>query len=256
MGDADRSVGDGRMIAGPTRAPSPSLDDLLARFELFAALSPATLAALAASGHRRSWDAGRLLFQRGDLGDHMLAIIEGRVRITLATAEGRELMLGRLGPWEVLGELAVIDGEPRSADAVADLPTTAVVLPRATFLEVARERPDLGLALARHLCAVVRSTNLQMESIALYDLRTRLVRFFLFSLRQMHGDRVPDEAVLLMDLTQSDLSAVLGASRPKVNQALQALIGAGALRRDGGRLTCNVSRLRQLAGIVDPLDAP
>ncbi len=103
---------------------------------------------------------------------------------------------------------------------------------------------------------MVRGADIQMESIALYDLRMRLIRFFLFSLRQAHGERIPEEAALTTTLNQSDLSAVLGASRPKVNQALQALIAEGALRRDNGRLTCVVSRLRRLAELGDMRDLP
>jgi len=242
-------------MAGLARSPGPDLVDLLGRFELFSELSPETLSALAGSSRRHSWPAGGLIFQRGDEGDHMLAIIEGRVRLSLGTAQGRELMLRQLGAWEVMGELAIIDGETRSADATAVDPTTAIVLPRARFLQIAEVRPDLGLAVARHLSRLVRSTNLQMESIALYDLRMRLVRFFLFSLRQVYGDHIPEQAVLHLNLSQSDLSAVLGASRPKLNQALQSLIAEGAVRRDGTDVTCLPSRLRELADLADLRDA-
>lgn len=242
------------MIASSTRTASPDLAQLLGRFELFSELSPATLTALAASAHRRSWGAGGVIFQRGDEGDQMLAITEGRVRLSLGTATGRELMLRQLGPWEVMGELAIIDGEPRSADATAVEPTTAIVLPRARVLEIAEVRPDLGLAVARHLSRILRATNNQMESIALYDLRMRLVRFFLFSLQQVFGDHPPEEAVLHLGLSQSDLSAVLGASRPKLNQALQSLIAEGAVRREGSDVICSPGRLRQLAELSDLRD--
>ena len=242
------------MTASSARATQPDLVRLLGRFELFSELSETTLSALAASAHRRSWGAGGVIFQRGDEGDHMLAITEGRVRLSLGTAAGRELMLRQLGPWEVMGELAIIDGEPRSADAVAAEPSAAIVLPRARFLEIAGQRPDLGLAVARHLARIVRTTNLQMESIALYDLRMRLVRFFLFSLRQVYGDHPPEEAVLHLHLSQSDLSAVLGASRPKLNQALQSLIAEGAVRREGPDITCLPRRLRELAQLGELRD--
>lgn len=243
------------MTSEAAHAAEPDLVALLARFEIFSELSPETLSALAASAHRRSWAAGGLIFQRGDTGDHIIALTEGRVRLTLGTAQGRELMLRQLGPWEVMGELAIIDGEPRSADAVAVEPTAAIILPRARVLDIAGVRPDLGLAMARHLSRIVRSTNLQMESIALYDLRMRLVRFFLFSLRQVYGDRIPDEAVLHLNLNQTDLSAVLGASRPKLNQAMQGLISDGAIRRDGGDVVCVLARLLELADIADLRDA-
>jgi len=221
--------------------------DQLARCAIFAAVEPATLSALAATGQRRSWASGNVIFQRGDAGDHMLAITGGRVRLSLGSAQGKELMLRHLEPGDVVGELAVIDGQPRSADAVALEATTAILLRRSRFLEVAATHPDLGMSVARYLCSMLRNTNFQMESIALYDLQMRLVRFFLFSLRQAHGDGLPDRVVLHMGFNQTDLSAVLGASRPKINQALQALIAEGVIQRDGDRFVCQVRKLRDMA---------
>jgi hypothetical protein len=89
----------------------------------------------------------------------------------------------------------------------------------------------------------------------LYDLRIRLVRFFLFALRQRHGDRPPDVAALRMKLNQSDLSAVLGASRPKINQCLQTLLAEGAVARDGDQINCVVPVLRRMAEVTERDDA-
>lgn len=227
---------------------------LLSRFSLFRGLSQETLSELAAAMNMRSWPAGSVLFQRGDEGDYLLAVVEGRLRLLLCGAHGRDLMLKQIEPGDVVGELAVIDGQPRSADAVAVEPVRALVLHRDRFLGVANRRPDLGMAVARTLCEMLRSTNFQMESIALYDLQMRVIRFFLFSLHQIHGDVLPEEGVLRLHLSQADLSSVLGASRPKINQALQALIVAGALRRDGDTIICAVGRLRTLAEIADARD--
>lgn len=241
-------------MAGQASRVAPDLSEPLGKCPIFSTLKPETLAALAATGQRRTWAVGKTIFQRGDAGDHMLAITGGRVRLSLGSAQGKELMLRHLEAGDVLGELAVIDGLPRSADAVALEETTAIVLRRTRFLEVAETHPDLALAVARYLCSMLRNTNFQMESIALYDLQMRLVRFFLFSLRQAHGERLPDRVVLQMGLSQSDLSAVLGASRPKINQALQVLITEGAIRRDGDRFVCEVRRLREMAEIDEDAD--
>jgi CRP/FNR family transcriptional regulator, cyclic AMP receptor protein len=227
---------------------------LLSRFALFGDLSAETLSDLARAVHMRSWPAGSVLFQRGDEGDYLLAIVEGRLRLTLCGAQGRDLMLKQIEAGDVIGELAVLDGQPRSADATAIDPVRALVLHRDRFLAVANKRPDLGLAIARALCDMLRSTNFQMESIALYDLQMRVIRFFLFSLHHIHGDILPEEGVLRLGLSQSDLSSVLGASRPKINQALQALINAGALRREGDLIICQVAKLRTLAEISDARD--
>jgi CRP-like cAMP-binding protein len=235
------------------KPPTPTAR-LLARFALFADLSQDTLGELAASMHMRTWPAGSVLFQRGDDGDYLLAVVEGRLHLTLSGAQGRDLMLKQIEAGDVVGELAVIDGQPRAADAVAVEPIRALVLHRDRFQSIASRRADLGLAMARALCDMLRATNFQMESIALYDLQMRVIRFFLFTLQKIHGDTLPDEGVLRLNLSQSDLSSVLGASRPKINQALQALIVAGGMRREGDTIICNVAILREMADISDTDD--
>jgi CRP/FNR family transcriptional regulator, cyclic AMP receptor protein len=235
------------MMQAEARRPGQEIHAALAAFALFRDLDPDTRAGLAAIGRPAAWAEGATLFQRGDEGDHMIALTGGRIRLSIGTAQGRELVIAHLARGDVLGELALIDGLPRSADAVAVAPTTGIVIARAGFLRLARDKADLGLALARHLSELLRNTNYQMESIALFDLRLRVIRFFLFALRQIHGDDLPDRPVIQMPLNQSDLSALLGASRPKVNRVLQDLIAAGALERDAGRIICDVARLRHLA---------
>ena len=93
-------------------------------FRLFAPLPPEALEALAAAAQPHRWSAGETIFQRGDPGDWLLAIETGRIRVSLGTASGRELVLRQAGPGEILGELALFDAEPRSADATAAEATT------------------------------------------------------------------------------------------------------------------------------------
>lgn len=222
----------------------------LATFAVFRGLPEAALAALSRAAVRRRWPPGAAIFQRGDPGDHLLAITRGRVRLALATAQGREVVLKHAGPGEVIGEVAIVDGSPRSADATAVDETEALLLARAPFLAAAHANPAIFEALARHLCGLLRDTNFQMESIALYDLQSRLARFLLFTLEQQHGGDPPARASLRLPLSQSELSAILGASRPKVNQVLQALLASGTLtRQDDDRFACRTDDLR---GLADP----
>jgi CRP-like cAMP-binding protein len=238
------------------RKPQPKIEQALAGFPVFKDLDTETLRRLAAVGRVSSWPRDTYLFQRDDEGDHMIAVTSGRIRLSIGTPQGRELVICHLLAGDVLGELALIDGRPRSADALAVETTTGIVIGRAGFLRVARESADLPLALARHLSELLRNTNYQMESIALYDLRLRVIRFILFSLRQTHGESLPERAHLQSGLNQSELSAVLGASRPKVNRVLQDLIAAGALVRDGARVFCNVDRLHQIVESDSRDDGP
>jgi CRP-like cAMP-binding protein len=216
-------------------------------FPPFEGLPPEVLDELATAAQRRSWPAGAALFQRGDPGDWMLAIESGCVRLGLMTQAGRELTLRLAEAGETLGEIALLDGEPRSADATALTAVTGHVLARRDYEVLARRWPDLVLGLALWFARRLRETTEQLESIALYPLEARTARFLLFTLRQLHGADLPDEAALRIGVSQGELAAVLGASRPKVNRALQALIEAGALQKQGSGWICRSAALIALA---------
>ena len=215
--------------------------------DLFAGLAPAALEALSGMAQRRQWAAGDVIFLRKDPGDWMVALAGGRVKLTLLTPQGRELILRHAEAGDTLGEFALVDGDVRSADATAVVPVTGWVLDRARFASLAARHPELGLAAARYFCRRLRETTDQLEGIALYQLEARLARFFLFALRQINGDDLPATAVLRLEISQGELAAVVGASRPKVNRALQGLQEIGALARAGEDWDVNVAVLRQAA---------
>lgn len=220
------------------------LEAALRRAGPFAHADEAAIIELATSAKRRAWEAGTLLFQRGDAGDYLLALISGRVRLSMSTQAGKELVLRHLGPGDVVGEFSLIDGQPRSADATVVAPSSGLILQRDSFLRAASRHAKLGLSLAQHLCQLLRSTNYQMESIALYDLRARVARFLLFALR---SERESGKPRLRLSLNQGELALVVGASRPKVNQVLQGLLAEGVLEKDGEALICDTARLEELA---------
>lgn len=235
----------GGAASGPR--PANPYVRLLRGSQVFATLDEDSLSRLAARGRRHLWPAGAMLFQRGDEGDFLVAVVSGRVRLSVSSPSGRELVLRHVGPGEVTGEFALIDGQPRSADATAVEPVEAMLLSREAFLGVAAERPELGIALARHLCSLLRTTNYQMESVSLYGLRSRVARFIVLTLRELHGDDIPEESPLRLGVNQTEFAAILGASRPKVNQVLQALIADGVLLRDGETLICRRDALLDVA---------
>jgi CRP-like cAMP-binding protein len=224
--------------------PSPGE---IGTFPIFARLDETSLGELSAAVTVRTWPAGSLIFQRGDDGDYLLLVRSGRLRLSLSSPQGREIMLRTLGPGDVVGEMALIDGLPRSADATAIDPTEALILTRERFRSVASRHLDVALSLARYMSSLVRHANYQMESIALYDLRTRLARFLQAAVTERHGATPPAQAEIRLGMTQSDLSAALGASRPKVNVALKDLAEAGVLRRTGDVLICDTALLRTAA---------
>jgi len=113
------------------------------------------------------------------------------------------------------------------------------------------EHRSAAPAVIRYLCRRLRETTDQMESIALYELDARLARFFLSSLRQIHGDDLPEEARLSVQLSQGEIASVLGASRPKVNRAIVSLEEQGAITRADGAISCDIGRLQDLAEPIE-----
>jgi CRP/FNR family cyclic AMP-dependent transcriptional regulator len=221
-------------------------------FRMFAPLGPDALDALSAAAQTRKWRTGETVFLRGDAGDWLLAIEAGRIRVGLTTLAGRELVLRQAVAGEILGELALFDAEARSADAVAAEPTVGHILSRASFRAIATEHPGLNEAALAHLSAMLRDTTGLLESIALYQLRARVARFFLFALTQLNGEDIPEGAAIQLSVSQGELATMLGASRPKVNRVLQDFRDEKVLSDEGsGVWRCNVPALRAEAAADD-----
>ena len=216
-------------------------------FPLFQNLPDAVLADIDAFATPVRWAAGAVIFQRGDAGAWLLALKSGRVRLSLITQGGRELTLRHAEPGDTLGELALFDLEPRSADATAVVDTAGYTLSLRAYEALSAKHPALAMGVARFLSRRLRETTEQLESIALYPLEARAARFLLFTLRQLNGLDLPARATLRLEISQTELATVLGASRPKVNRALLALAEAGALIKGADGWDCDIAALQALA---------
>src|ERR1051325_4937891 len=125
---------------------------LLAKTELFGGLADTELQLLAENFREVSFGKGEMLFARGDVGEHLYLIAAGRVRLATSTEEGRELSFRHATPGEVLGEIAALDGGPRSAEATALVPVTAYSLERRVLRELMARRPTLTGRFIAFLC--------------------------------------------------------------------------------------------------------
>jgi CRP/FNR family transcriptional regulator, cyclic AMP receptor protein len=216
-------------------------EQLLATLPLFHGVSAAVLAEVAKAGVQQSWPAGKILFQRGDPSTFIVAMESGHIRIALQTSAGRELVLQHVRGKAVVGEIGVLDGSTRTADATVMAPTLGLSFEAHRYTELMMKHPELAQAAIRHLCTLLRYTTDHIEGIALYTLEARLARFLL---QQSDG-----AASFALTLNQSEIADLLGASRPKVNQALSALEDAGAISRAGTAITCDRGALGRLAAM-------
>lgn len=218
----------------------------LAALELFAGLSPEALADVAGAMRDRTLRAGEMLCGRGDAGDRLYVVLEGRLRVSIVTAEGRELSMRVAGPGEMVGEIAVFDGGARTTDMTAIAPTRVAALPADSFFAAFDAHPQIARNALNMICRRLRETTEQLESIALYPIEHRLARLLFVALRDAPttpGKRVP----LSLELSQTEIAQLLGATRSKVNVALSKLEQAGALRRTSDRLFCDRDKLAEIA---------
>ena len=125
-----------------------------------------------------------MIFARGDAGREIYLVVSGRVRLSVLTAEGRELSFAHAEPGAIFGEIAMLDGGVRSADATAVNKVTALSLSKPAFKRLMETHPLVGEAAVRFLCSRVREADQQLEAIALYPIEGRLARFFLAAARQ------------------------------------------------------------------------
>ena len=223
-----------------------NLVPLLAGTDLFGGLTAAELDACAAAFREQRFKKGEMVFARGDPAARLFLVIEGRVRLAVASEEGRELSFRHATVGELFGEIAALDGSPRTADATALTDVIAYTLDRQAFRELWSTRPGISAGVIAFLCRRLRDTTSQLEAIALHPLEVRLARFLLFTLGKPQvqpGKRVP----LDLGFSQGELAQLLGASRPKVNTALGALESAGAIVRTLDRLFVDPAKLAQVA---------
>ena len=176
---------------------------------------------------------GQTIFQRGDNGSSLMAVLRGRVRISSVSGDGKELTLNVINTGEIFGEIALLDGQPRSADAVAIEDTVLLVVERRYFLPFLRQREDLCLRLLAVLCSRLRRTSTALEEIALFDLPVRLARVVL-KLAEDYGRPGPTGTRIDLKLSQRDLSNLVAASRESVNKLLRAWRETGTVELEDG----------------------
>lgn len=214
------------------------------RDSLFRGLPNATLERIAALGSRRVYEKGALVFMRGDPGDSLCGVVSGRVRISASLPTGKEVFLNIMEPGDSFGEIALLDGQPRTATATAMARTELIIFKREQFLALLSTEPRLAAHLIALLCRRVRWTAELMEDSALLSVPARMAKRLL-SLTHTSGTRTPDGIRLV--ISQEELAQFLGVSRQIVNQYLQVWKGHGWIRSGRGRLTiCSARSLEAL----------
>ena len=192
----------------------------LGKLELFRELSAAELTQVNELLGRTKFPTGAMILTADQPGEIAYIVLEGTLKVSTIEANGRELTLALLGPGEIVGELALADRAVRSADVTALEPSVLVWIDRGTFERLRRDIPGITENLLRLLARRLRLANAQLQAMATLDVHGRVARQLL-SLADVLGEEGADGGVRIpLRVTQSDLAALVGATRVRVNEVL------------------------------------
>ena len=184
---------------------------------LFGKLTPQHIDRLSACIVTKTVKRGTNIYAKGDPGTSLCAIGAGTVRISVPSVEGKDAVLDVLGKGSILGEIALLDGHPRTADAIAVTDCELFVIERRDFLPLMREEPEIALKIIEILCSKLRRTTQQAEEVMFLDLPSRLAKALL---RLVDGDTAGMQE-RKVTITQKDLGNLIGMSRESTNKQLR-----------------------------------
>jgi len=180
--------------------------------------------------------AGEVLVQKGDPGDGLMAILDGRIKISSLSEDGKEVVLNILGPGELFGEIALIDGKDRSADASVMEAAELVVIDARDFMPFLQSRPELTTRLLVVLCGRFRWVSDLYEDAVFRHLPARLAKHLL-RLAESFGSEVEDGTRIGLKLSQQDLGNLMGTTRESVNKQMRAWTEDGLIHVERGLIT-------------------
>ena len=182
---------------------------------LFGNLTAQQIESLSACIVTRSVKRGTNIYAKGDPGTNLCAIGAGTVKISAPSADGKDAVFNVLGKGDIFGEIALLDGNPRTADATAVTDCELYVIERRDFLPLIRHEPEIALKIIEILCSKLRRTTLQAEEVMFFDLPSRLAKA-LMRLLDTAGMRERK-----VTITQKDLGNLIGMSRESTNKQLR-----------------------------------
>ncbi len=237
MRDLRFSVGDGR--------------EFLAKHDLLGHLTPEELDRLLAPARVERLDEGRVLFRKGDPGDRLYVVLAGRISIGTTSEEGKEVVFNVLGRGEVFGEIALLDGKARTADATAMAECHLLVLDRSDFMPFLESHPEVAARLIAVLCERVRWVSESYEDALFMDLPARLAKRLL-RLAESYGEPAEESAIRIeFPLSQQELAKMAGVSREAVNKVMRAWQTQGLIAHDHSHVTIlDEPRLKRLVELA------
>jgi len=222
--------------------PSNKLS-ILRKHPIFSDLDPDALDQLCRYAKHATLKRGATIYSKGDPGNSLYAVISGTAKMSISSADGRNAILNLIGPGEIFGEIALLDGRARTADAIANTNCEVFIIDRREFIPFVKSQPALAMKFIELLCTRLRWTSDQVEQIILQNLPGRLASA-LIRLTEKHklgpGGRT-------IAITQQEISEMVGMSRESINKQLRAWAARSWVRLEHGAIVVlNAAMLREL----------
>jgi CRP-like cAMP-binding protein len=218
-----------------------TLQERLRAHSFLGALTGSETRELLAHAQVRRWPARKVIFRNGDPGDGLYGVLAGRIHIVAESMDGKELILNTHGPGEVFGEIALLDGQGRSATAVAGEASELLFLARSAFLAFVAARPEAMARIAALLCTRLRRGTMLLEDRTFLNLSPRLAKLL--------AGLVEARGTATLSLSHRELAQMLGVTREFVSKQLSLWREAGVVELGRRRITIRDPRaLEQLIG--------
>ena len=221
------------------RTMSSSSEDtiaLLHRVPVFSTLSPEELEHVAQVAMPRRFQAGEIVFKEGDEGSTCYVVRSGRARAVREHPDGRSITLAHFGPGDIFGEMAMLDGDRRSATVESIDETDAIAILSADMHRLLREYPDISVKLIAALGRRLRDTNERLARQSFQTVQSRVAAVLAELVASAREERETEGDVVITS-TQAELARLAGSSRESASRFLAVLERAGIISQGRGKLT-------------------
>jgi CRP/FNR family transcriptional regulator, cyclic AMP receptor protein len=231
-------------VADARRLPGNNKLSVLRQHPIFRDLGNEALDQLCRYAKHITLKRGANIFSKGDPGNSLFAVISGTVKISISSPDGRNAILNLINAGETFGEMSVLDGQPRSTDAIANTNCELYVIDRREFLPFVRSQPELAMKFIELLCTRLRWTSDQVEQVILQDLPGRLAS----ALLGLTEKRKLEPESRTIAITQQEISEMVGMTRESINKQLRVWASRSWVRLEHGAIVVlDAASLRELA---------
>lgn len=198
---------------------SKNLANFFKQVPLFSNLDEAEIDQLSQICSERNFEKGQTIFYEEDMGTSFYIIISGQVKIVMLSSDGREHILGLLKEKDFFGEMALLDGEPRSATAIALVDVKTITITREDFHRILKNNPAMSIKIMAVLCKRLRQADRHVESLAFLSAPGRVARI-LIQLSEDHGTKEGDKVIISHQMTRQEFANIAGTSRETLTRVL------------------------------------